>query len=71
MPGVVIELRVAEGDTVRKGQVLLILEAMKMQNELRAESDAVVRALAVAAGETVAAGAKLIDLGPCEDGAAG
>ena len=36
MPGRVVEVRVAEGDSVAAGQVLIVLEAMKMQNEIRA-----------------------------------
>jgi glutaconyl-CoA/methylmalonyl-CoA decarboxylase subunit gamma len=50
MPGKVIELRVKEGDRVRKGDVLLVLEAMKMRNELASPVSGVVRGLAVAAG---------------------
>jgi biotin carboxyl carrier protein len=50
MPGKVIELRVKEGDRVRKGDVLLVLEAMKMRNEVTSPVDGVVRGLVVAAG---------------------
>ena len=50
MPGKVIEIRVKEGDPVRKGDVLLVLEAMKMRNELTSPVDGVVRGLAVTAG---------------------
>ncbi|MEM7309913.1 MAG: biotin/lipoyl-containing protein [Planctomycetota bacterium] len=62
MPGVVVELLVAEGDTVEEGQPLLILEAMKMQNEIEAPSAGRVKRLHVEAGEAVASGAKLITL---------
>ena len=55
MPGVVVELLVAEGDAVEEGQPLLILEAMKMQNIIRAEADGTVKAINVAAGDSVAA----------------
>ena len=54
MPGTVLAVRVEVGDVVEKGQVLCILEAMKMQNEIRAEQAGVVKALAVQAGKSVA-----------------
>lgn len=54
MPGIVREVRVAAGDAVVKGQPLLILEAMKMQNEIRADADGTVSAVHVAAGTAVA-----------------
>ncbi len=50
MPGRVIELRVAEGDRVTKGQTLLVLEAMKMRGEVTSPADGVVRDLRVSAG---------------------
>jgi glutaconyl-CoA/methylmalonyl-CoA decarboxylase subunit gamma len=50
MPGKVIELRVKEGDRVAKGDVLLVLEAMKMRNELTSPSDGVVRGISVQPG---------------------
>jgi glutaconyl-CoA/methylmalonyl-CoA decarboxylase subunit gamma len=50
MPGKVIELRVKEGDRVAKGDVLLILEAMKMRNEMTSPADGVVRGVVVRAG---------------------
>lgn len=50
MPGKVIELRVSEGARVRKGDVLLVLEAMKMRNEVTSPADGVVRGLRVTAG---------------------
>ena len=50
MPGRVIELRVAEGDRVIKGQTLLILEAMKMRGEVASPAAGIVRAIRVVAG---------------------
>lgn len=64
MPGVVVENLVAEGEEVREGQSLLVLEAMKMQNEIAAPSDGVVERLAVEAGQAVGAGDLLVVLGP-------
>lgn len=66
MPGVVIKLLVQEGELVAQGQPLLILEAMKMQNEIAAPSDGRVRALHVREGQAVASGAKLVTLGAVE-----
>lgn len=62
MPGVIVEVRVAVGHEVEQGQVLLVLEAMKMQNEIRAEGRGVVHLVHAKVGVSVAAGAKLIDL---------
>ncbi|MEM8710715.1 MAG: biotin/lipoyl-containing protein [Planctomycetota bacterium] len=62
MPGVVVEVLVAEGEEVSEGQPLLILEAMKMQNEIPAGGDGVVKALHAGPGTAVAAGDKLITL---------
>jgi len=61
MPGVIVEVRVAAGAEVQEGAVLVVLEAMKMQNEIRAERSGVVQAVHVSAGESVPAGAKLIE----------
>lgn len=59
MPGVVVQLLAREGDQVAKGQPLLILEAMKMQNEIESPSDGVLAAFFVGEGEAVGAGEKL------------
>ncbi len=60
MPGKVIELRVAEGDTVRAGQVLLIMEAMKMEHTVTAPQDGTVARVTVTAGDQVDADALLV-----------
>jgi acetyl-CoA/propionyl-CoA carboxylase biotin carboxyl carrier protein len=56
MQGTVLAVEVAEGDEVAAGQVLCIVEAMKMENEVHAHRDGVVRELSVAPGEPVATG---------------
>jgi glutaconyl-CoA/methylmalonyl-CoA decarboxylase subunit gamma len=60
MPGVVVEVLVKAGTVVEKGQPLLILSAMKMQNEIAAPSAGVVKEVHVSAGQAVAAGARLL-----------
>ncbi|MFT7677915.1 MAG: biotin carboxyl carrier protein [Planctomycetota bacterium] len=62
MPGVVVELMVEPGQQVSEGQPLLILEAMKMQNEIGAPGDGVVDTLHVAAGQAVSTGDPLVTL---------
>ncbi len=60
MPGKVVSVDIAEGAAVTKGQRLLVLEAMKMEQALLAPFDGIVRALAVTAGAQVAEGAVLV-----------
>ena len=59
MPGNILSVNVAAGDTVKKGQVLMVLEAMKMENEIMAPRDGKVTAVAVAKGAAVESGALL------------
>jgi len=53
MPGLVVAIPVTEGQEIKKGQVLLILESMKMQNELKAPRDGVINRIKVKPGESV------------------
>lgn len=53
MPGLVVAIPVNEGDTVKQGQTILILESMKMQNELKAPREGVVQRISVQAGQSV------------------
>jgi len=64
MPGRVVRVLVAKGESVRKGAGLLILEAMKMENEIQAPADGVVDELFVVAGQTVESGAELAHIAP-------
>ena len=66
MPGKVIELFVAEGDTVQQGQKIVTLEAMKMEHSLTAPFDGVVVAVSVASGDQVSEGALMISLEKAE-----
>ena len=63
MPGRVVKLLVAEGDTVEEGQPLLIVEAMKMENEVKAGRSGTVERIAVVEGESVEADATLMEVG--------
>lgn len=60
MPGTITSIRVTEGQQVEKGQVLFILEAMKMENEIMAPRDAVVSKIVVSSGKPVKTGDPLI-----------
>jgi biotin carboxyl carrier protein len=62
IPGRVVEVRVAVGDLVEAGQALLVVDAMKMQNELRTPQAGTVAALGVGAGSTVEIGDVLVVL---------
>jgi biotin carboxyl carrier protein len=62
IPGRVVSVSVAEGDRVQRGQSVVIIEAMKMQNELRAPRDGTVRRVVVAAGQTIELGDLLLVL---------
>ena len=64
MPGRVVRVLVAKGDTVAKGAGLLILEAMKMENEIQAPAPGVIDEIFVEPGQTVEAGAELMHIAP-------
>ena len=59
MPGNILSVNVAAGDTVKKGQVLMILEAMKMENEIMCPCDGKVVSVSVAKGAAVESGTLL------------
>ena len=63
LPGTIIELKVNVGDTVKVGDVLLVLEAMKMQNNIESEFDGTVTSITVKQGESVMEGAVLLTIG--------
>ncbi len=62
LPGTIFKLNVKEGDTVKKGQTLLILEAMKMENSILAEKDGRINKIHVAEGDSVLQGDVLIEI---------
>lgn len=62
MPGIVVGIAVGEGDAVKPGQSLLVLEAMKMENDIRASCAGIVSRIAVSRGQTVNGGDVLVEI---------
>lgn len=62
LPGVIIDVKVNVGDTVTKGQTVVLLEAMKMENNINSDRDGKVASISVSKGDTVADGAVLVVL---------
>ena len=62
MPGLVIELKCEVGDELKRGQAAVVLEAMKMQNELESPGDGKVEEIFVKAGQSVESGTLLLRL---------
>jgi biotin carboxyl carrier protein len=60
MPGKVVKTLVGEGDAVTSGQGIIVIEAMKMENELRAAAEGTVKTICVAEGDNVEAGETLV-----------
>jgi propionyl-CoA carboxylase alpha chain len=61
MPGLVVTMDVAEGQTVREGEIVCVIEAMKMQNIIRAEREGVVKTVGAKSGDSVAADEVLVE----------
>ena len=66
MPGRVIAVRATEGQSVRAGEVIVVIEAMKMEHAVVAPTDATVERVAVAEGDQVERGAVVAELGPSD-----
>ena len=62
MPGLVLEIAVSNGQEVNKGDKLLILEAMKMENSIIIQTSAIIKKISVAAGQAVEKGQVLVEL---------
>ncbi|WP_300702217.1 biotin/lipoyl-containing protein [Bacteroides sp.] len=60
LPGVILEVKVNVGDTVKKGQTIIILEAMKMENNINADKDGKITAISVNKGDSVLEGTDLV-----------
>lgn len=63
MPGTILTVNVTSGSTVKKGDVLMILEAMKMENEIMAPCDGTVTSVSVTKGAAVESGTLLCTIG--------
>ena len=63
LPGVIVDLKVREGDQVKAGQHLLVLEAMKMENNIDADRDGIIVELKVNKGDSVLEGDTLLTIG--------
>ena len=63
LPGVILEVSVKVGDAVKKGQKVMVLEAMKMENVIEATADGTVTAIKVGKGDSVLEGAPLVIIG--------
>jgi biotin carboxyl carrier protein len=63
MPGLIVTVPVNEGDSVKKGQVVIVLESMKMENELKSPRDGVVTSVKVTARQAVELGQVLLTIG--------
>lgn len=62
MPGTIVSVNVSEGQSVKKGDVLVVLEAMKMENEIKAPRDGSISSVAVSKGASVDTGATLVTI---------
>lgn len=62
MPGTILDVKVKEGDIVKKGQVLMVLEAMKMENEIMASLDGQIKTVYVQKGASVNTGDPLVEI---------
>ena len=63
MPGTILDVRVSNGQTVKKGDILFILEAMKMENEIMAPCNGTIASVSVSKGAAVDSGALLCVIG--------
>lgn len=63
LPGVIVAVKVKVGDAVKNGQVVAVLEAMKMENEIQAEFDGVVTSVNVSQGDSILEGAPIVTIG--------
>lgn len=63
LPGTITEVKVKEGDTVKSGDTVIVLEAMKMQNNIEADCDGTITSVLVSKGDTVMEGDPLITIG--------
>jgi glutaconyl-CoA/methylmalonyl-CoA decarboxylase subunit gamma len=63
LPGIILEIKRRVGDTVKVGETILVMEAMKMENDIKADIDGVIKAIKVNINDTVLEGEVLVELG--------
>ena len=63
LPGIIISIEVKEGQAVKRGQKVAVIEAMKMENDILAESDGTVTAILARKGDSVLEGAPIVNIG--------
>ena len=63
LPGIILDITCSVGDTVKRGQRILVLEAMKMENAINSDRDGVIKEIKVSKSETVLEGADLVVIG--------
>ena len=63
LPGVIVDVKVKVGDSVKEGQVVAVLEAMKMENEIQAECSGTVISINVSQGDSILEGAPIVTIG--------
>jgi biotin carboxyl carrier protein len=62
MPGLIVDVRVCQGEKIKKGTPLIVIEAMKMENIIKAKGEATVKTVHVTGGQSVEKGDKLLEL---------
>ena len=62
MPGLIIDVKVAEGEKVKAGQNIVVMEAMKMENQIQATTDGTVKKIFVKKGDNVAEGNAMVEI---------
>jgi len=62
MPGLILDIMIAEGDAIQEGDSILILEAMKMENVIKAEGEGIIKSINHKVGDTVEKGACIIEI---------
>jgi biotin carboxyl carrier protein len=60
MPGKILRVQIKAGDTVKKGQAIIVMEAMKMENEIKSPQDGTIKEIKISEGQNVETGAELV-----------
>lgn len=63
LPGTILEIKIREGDEIKAGDIMLIMEAMKMENEIKSAASGIVKSIKVHQGDAVLEGDVLVEIG--------